>query len=267
MAYVGLEGSYLFYAARWFPFHAYAADRATSEISMTVPENWAVAGHSATPVTPVNGKDKRKTFTFVENEPVLPGSFAAGPFITRNISSAGIQIDTFVLPGSEGRAQEFAQEAAQVLQFYNSKFGPYPFGSRFVIAEVDDETLESYSGTGIAFLAHKTLTSDRTIHVEELAREIALQWWGLGVGLKSFDDAWLSQGLAQYSALMYEESQQSSPEFHETLARVIELALAFEQEASIARAPAQLNDQSPAYRSVIAYKGAYVYHMLRATIG
>ena len=29
LAYVGPEGSYLMYAARWFPFHDYAVDRAT----------------------------------------------------------------------------------------------------------------------------------------------------------------------------------------------------------------------------------------------
>src|ERR1051325_2437558 len=50
LAYVGQEGAYLFYAARWFPFHGYAADRATSEINLTVPENWLVAGHSSSPV-------------------------------------------------------------------------------------------------------------------------------------------------------------------------------------------------------------------------
>ena len=32
LAYVGPEGSYLLYASRWFPFHDYAADRATSVI-------------------------------------------------------------------------------------------------------------------------------------------------------------------------------------------------------------------------------------------
>src|SRR5436853_1244020 len=50
LAYIGTEGSYLLYAARWFPFHGYAADRATSEISITVPGNWTVAGHSSAPV-------------------------------------------------------------------------------------------------------------------------------------------------------------------------------------------------------------------------
>jgi aminopeptidase N len=267
LAYIGPEGSYLFYAARWFPFHGYAADRATSDISMTVPKGWTVAGHSANPVTPLTNKDGRVTFTFVETQPTLPGSFAAGQFIARTIKSGGMQVDIYVLPGREARVQEFGQEIAQVLQFYNGRFGQYAFGSRYVVAEVDDETLETYSGAGITFLGHKTFISDKQVPVESLAREVAYQWWGQAVGLKSFDDAWLSQGLAEYSSVLYRESRESPAEFHETLSEIIEMALAFEQEASISRAPAQLNDQSPAYRSVIFYKGAYVYHMLRSTIG
>lgn len=267
LAYVGPEGSYLFYAARWFPFHGYAADRATSDISLTVPGNWTVAGHSANPVTPVTNREGRKTFTFVETQPVLPGSFAAGQFITKTINSSGLQLDLAVMPGSEGRLQEFGQEIAQIVQFYNSRFGPFFLGSRFVVAESDDDTLDYYTGAGIMFIAHKTLISDKPLPVDDLAREVAYQWWGQAVGLKSFDYAWLSQGLAEYSSVLYRESQQSPAEFHETLSEIIELALAFEQEASISRAPAQLNDQSPAYRSVVFYKGAYVYHMLRTTIG
>jgi len=267
LAYVGPEGSYLFYASRWFPFHGYAADRATSEISFTVPGNWTVAGHSANPVVPVATKDGRKTFSFVETQPVLPGSFGAGQFITRTINSTGMQIELNVLPGSEGRIEEFGKEIAQIVQFYNSKFGPYHFGNRYVVAEVDEETLESYTGAGIAFLSHKTLVSDKALPVEDLAREVAFQWWGQAVGLKSFDDAFLAQGLAEYSAVLYRQSQESAAEFQGTLSALLEQALAFESEASISRAPSQLNDQSPAYRSVIFYKGAYVYHMLRSTIG
>ena len=268
LAYVGPEGAYLFYASRWFPFHGYASDRATSDISITVPSNWTVAGHSSNPLAPPAPlKDGRKTFNFIESQPVLPGSFAAGQLLNRTINSGGIQVDLYATIGSEGRLQELGQEVAQILQFYNQKFGPFPFGSRYVIAEVDDETLTSYSGCGIAFFQHKSVASEKSLAVGDLSREVAQQWWGLGTGLKSFDDVWLSQGLSEYSSVLYRESQQSAAEFHETLAEIIELALAFEQEASIARAPAQLNDQSPAYRSVVVYKGAYVYHMLRATIG
>ena len=37
LAYVGDKNGYLMYAARWFPFHDYAADRATSDISISLP--------------------------------------------------------------------------------------------------------------------------------------------------------------------------------------------------------------------------------------
>src|SRR4029434_1092112 len=46
LAYVGSEGSYLMYASRWFPFHDYAADRATSDITFIVPSGLQVAGTS-----------------------------------------------------------------------------------------------------------------------------------------------------------------------------------------------------------------------------
>jgi aminopeptidase N len=267
MAYVGPEGSYLFYAARWFPFHGYASDRATSEISLTVPANWTVAAHSDTPSTPITGRDGRKTFTFIERQPVLPGSLAAGQFMTRTIRSGGMEIDLNVLPGSDSHVEEFGKEIAQMVQFYNTRFGPYSFGNRYVVAEVDDDTLETYSGPGVAFFSHRMLTADRAVPIEGLAREVAYQWWGQAVGLKRFDDAWVSQGLAEYSAVLYSESQESPAEFQGTLQAILENALAFEQDSPIARAPAQLNDQSPAYRAVVFYKGAYVYHMLRGTIG
>ncbi|MDQ3753316.1 MAG: hypothetical protein M3371_01120, partial [Acidobacteriota bacterium] len=51
LAYVGEEGSYLMYAARWFPFHDYAADRATAEFTILVPTGVQVAGASDEVVT------------------------------------------------------------------------------------------------------------------------------------------------------------------------------------------------------------------------
>ena len=53
LAFIGDAGSYLFYAARWFPFHEYAADRATYEINLKVPKDIQVAGYSEQPVAAV----------------------------------------------------------------------------------------------------------------------------------------------------------------------------------------------------------------------
>jgi hypothetical protein len=50
LAYVGAEGSYLFYAARWFPFHNYVSDRASYEINLTMPQGLSLAGYSEYPI-------------------------------------------------------------------------------------------------------------------------------------------------------------------------------------------------------------------------
>ena len=44
LAYVGNREGYLMYAARWFPFHEYAADLATSDISITIRGGFQIVG-------------------------------------------------------------------------------------------------------------------------------------------------------------------------------------------------------------------------------
>ncbi|MEJ7708667.1 MAG: hypothetical protein WKF84_02140 [Pyrinomonadaceae bacterium] len=51
LAYVGSDGSYLMYAARWYPFHDYAADRATADITVIAPAGLQVAGSGDEPPT------------------------------------------------------------------------------------------------------------------------------------------------------------------------------------------------------------------------
>ena len=109
--------------------------------------------------------------------------------------------------------------------------------------------------------------TNRPLTEEKLQREIAYQWWGQSVGLKSFDDAWLSQGLAEWSAFAFRESSLTAGGLDSAQREQQERALTFEQTASIARAPGALDDQSAAYQSIVFYKGSMVFRMLRETMG
>src|SRR3989442_15478850 len=116
------------------------------------------------------------------------------------------------------------------------------------------------------FLASKFVDNARASSDERLQREVAYQWWGQSVGLKSFDDAWVSQGLAEYSAFALRESTLAGAQLDATQREEQERALTFEQTSSIVRAPAALDDQSAAYQSIVFYKGAMVFRMLRETM-
>src|SRR5262249_22445516 len=211
LAYVGTEGSYLMYASRWFPFHDYAADRATSDITLIVPQGIQVAGTSDEPVVAQSSpKEGAVRFHFVHRQPVLVGNFAAGMYINRNLHYGNYDLQLYALPGSEKRIDTYAELTGKVLEFYTKRYGTPLFGNRLVVTEIDDESLDSYSGPGIIFLSAKMFDASRPVPEEKLEREIAYQWWGQTVGLKSFDDAWLSQGLAEWSGFAYRETSLSA---------------------------------------------------------
>jgi tetratricopeptide (TPR) repeat protein len=264
LAYVGNSGSYLFYAARWFPFHEYAADRATYQITLTVPKEITAVGYSEQPVNPTPVPNNKMAFTFVSTKPALPGNYAAAQYIAKPYSFGGLSVEVYAKVGDEKSADHVAQIIGKHIEYYSSKFGAYAYGNRFIVAEVDEETLESYTGAGMLFLNPKAFA---TGNEELLAREIAYQWWGQAVGIKSFDDAWLMQGLAQFSGLMYIKDNENETRFQQAIQAELEKGLAFEQSASIRNAPKQLDDQSAAFRSVVYYKGAVVFNMLRQLMG
>jgi aminopeptidase N len=268
LAYVGTEGSYLMYASRWFPFHDYAADRATSDITFIVPSGLQVAGTSDDPVVAQPApKEGAVRYRFVHRQPVLIGNFAAGQYINKNLRYANYDLQLYAMPGSEKRLEAYAELTGRVLEFYTKRYGKPLFGNRLVVVQIDDESLDSYSGPGIIFLSSKMFDTTRPVPEEKIEREIAYQWWGQSVGLKSFDDAWLSQGLAEWSAFAFRESTMSAGALDAAQREQQERALTFEQTASIARAPSALDDQSAAYQSIVFYKGSMVFRMLRETIG
>jgi aminopeptidase N len=268
LAYVGTEGSYLMYAARWFPFHDYAADRATSDITILVPPGVQVAGSSDEPLTtPPPGKDGNLRYRFVRTKPALIGNFAAGQYITRTLRYGNYEILFFTKPGSEGRIERYGELMGKALEHYTQAYGAPDFGTRLVVAQIDDDSLDAYAAPGMHFFASRLFDPTRPVPEARLQREVAYQWWGQTVGLKSFDDAWLSQGLAEWSAFALRESASDEGALDAYQREMQERALTFEQTASIARAPAALDDQSAAFQSIIFYKGAMVFRMLRQTMG
>lgn len=262
LAYIGENEGYLMYAARWFPFHNYAADRATSEITINIPNGLRVVGASDEPVAQSGSK-----YRFVRNQPTLIGNIAYGQYVPRSIRHGNYELQFFTRAGNTELITAYGETLGKALDNYTSRFGRPEMGERFVIAEIDDESLEFYSAPGMLFVGASPFAEGRNITHERLQREAAIQWWGLTVGLKSFDDAWISQGLAEYSAFSLRESELSGARLEALRRELLEKSLTFEQTASLLRAPANLDDQSAAYKYIMYAKGAFAYKLLRDTLG
>ena len=262
LAYVGDDQGYLMYAARWFPFHNYAADFATSDITIAAPAGLQIVGFSDQPVAAAGGK-----FRFVQQKPGLVGNFAYGKYAARTLRIGDYELQFYTKPGFDNLVQDYGETLGKALEFYTKKFGNADFGKKLVVAQIDDESLDFYSSMGMLFVSSRQFEQGRAVTEERLQREAAIQWWGLTVGLKSFDDAWLSQGLAEYSAFALRESMLEGAKLDALRRELLEKSLTFEQTASLLRAPANLDDQSIAYQYIMYAKGALVFKLLRDTLG
>jgi len=188
-------------------------------------------------------------------------------------------------PDPLARLNTVAADVAACFQYYSGLFGPPPlktltvspipgtFGQGFpglvylsTLSYLDP--LERPAGLRSATL--QTFFSDLMV-----AHEVAHQWWGNVVTGKSYQDEWLMEGLAHYSALMWIEKKKGSKALEDVMADFQrELLHIGEDGQSLESAgPVTWGYRLEAARSaeafrVITYeKGAWVLHMLRKRIG
>jgi hypothetical protein len=104
-------------------------------------------------------------------------------------------------------------------------------------------------------------------------REVARQWWGYTVGWENYSDQWVTEGLANYLALVAADSEVADSHLLMTsLANYRDaLTTASASQSFPADAAGPLvygvrlnaNADPDAYSKVISGKGAWVFHMLR----
>ena len=193
-----------------FPLRIPALDYAGT---ITVPKGYTLV----TGADYANEKDTNNGKVYeLKNESETRGiAFALGKdYRSFTLQKSATTIEVDYLPGHDETARLFATYARDILREYASRFGPYP-RKRLVIVEDPNRDGTSMAADGIAFISSRFFTHrDVTLpgignRLAEfvLAHEIAHQWWGIGVGVDMNAENWLSEGLAQYSAVSYFEGK------------------------------------------------------------
>ena len=262
LAYVGPEGSYLLYPARWFPVSGYGVNRFAATMRITVPSNEMVvaSGKAQAPVRQTG----KTTYIYESSERSFPGTVIAGEYSVQPSTRIGTNIAIYMKPGREELASSYGDEAAKILGFFSEQFGPLPGGGRLTIVEIDDGTVGGYTAPGMVAIASRGFST--RVNIRLLAHEISHLWWRCLVNPASRDDVYMDEGLATYSAAMYIESASGENEFEDTMKEIQIGALTHEEVAPIGQS-GRLHEYTPEYQSIVYQKGAMVFHMLRWVLG
>jgi aminopeptidase N len=261
LAYVGTEGSYLFYAARWFPVSGYSVNRFAASMRITVPSEETVIA-SGKALAPLRQTGK-VTYIFEFDQPSFPGTVLAGKYVVQPATAVGADVALYLKPGHENLAASYGEAAAKIQAFFSDKFGGLPSG-HLALVEIEDGTVGGYAAPGVVALASRGFSTQ--VNYRLLAREISHQWWRCLVSPASPDDAFLDEGLATYSEALYVEEAAGQAAFEDRMRDIQIGALTHEDAAPIAQA-SRLHENTPEYQAVVLQKGAMVFHMLRWVLG
>ncbi|MFI5207793.1 MAG: M1 family aminopeptidase, partial [Gemmatimonadales bacterium] len=267
-------------AAEWYPHNAQGGGLATFDVTYHAPARYpliSVGEHVDSSVS-----EHVATSRWVTREPTYAVSFNLGLFENYHVQHPGAPpLDVFISEDAHRlmrRAsamnssyteqahmkENVAVDVSNSLMFYGTLFGPSPL-DHFTVTEIPYG--EGVSFPGLIHLSWSTFQNTSLDGFDEFfrAHEAAHQWWGNGVRPSSYRDAWLSEGLASYSALSYLRSERHHDDEYNRFLDQYRDDIASDLDAG----PIWIGYRaaSPSVRrgyDVMVYeKGAWVFHMLR----
>ncbi len=154
-------------------------------------------------------------YVFETTHPIKYISFLVGKLKKSEEESSPLPLKFYKSSYLRNQKKDLLQEAKEIIRFYESKFGPFPYEKLTIIKRVWP-TSGGHSPPSFIVLnemprargPRRYLNRNSPVDFTRwkgyyLAHEIAHQWWGQGLTWKSYHDHWLSEGLAQFSSLLY----------------------------------------------------------------
>jgi hypothetical protein len=268
----------------WYP-HCGSVDRATYDVTLRWPPRYDLV--SSGTLVESGKQDGYRWERRRLDQPAIAFSFVLSDFETRRQSVGGVELTVAFSRQATSRSSAAGRAAivdtlSQSLEFYQDAFGPYPL-DHLTVTVLPRRYSQSY--LGFITLTDSILTSEQLMTQSGLewmrdttiAHEVAHQWWGNLVGWWSYRDQWLSEAVANYSALLfYSRTKDGGRDFladmsagwRETLSQATPSGRTVESLGPIVLG-ARLNSSQAenGYRAIVYRKGAVVLAMLARAVG
>jgi hypothetical protein len=269
---VDKTSAYLLQPARWFPLTDYPANRYTGKFNIIVPETFTVVGTGKAdpPVMQPGigrGAQGHASYVFHCNQAGPVGTFVAGALQLKPVQTQGYSIPVYTSPAQASTAEAYGTALGNMLNYFSDTFGPLvepPNLPDITISQMPDGSVGGYSAPGLLLVSERMWTP--RVNERILSQLAAGQWWGSRVLPASAADVWLTAGLSRYAEAMFAEQSDGVAGLHHALEDFAIGALMYEEQSPISQAQ-QLQPYSASFRSVVADKGAMVFHMLRTELG
>lgn len=257
----------------WFPCFDYPGQLATSEIRVRVPKPFIAISNGELVKTEEDGEYKIYHWLQRAVHPTYLMTLAVGDFAEIRDEWHGLPVTYYVEKGREEEARRSMGKTPRMIEFFSDLFGytyPYP---KYAQVCVDDFIFGGMENTSTTLLTDRCLLDARAAldnrSTESLvAHELAHQWFGDLVVIKHWSHAWLKEGMASYSEVLWTQQEYGAEDAAYYMLNEARNYLA--EDSSRYRRPIVTHVYREAielYDRHLYEKGACVYHMIRAELG
>lgn len=257
----------------WFPCFDYPGQLATSEIRVQVPGEFLAISNGELIATEELGTDKIYHWSQKQIHPTYLMTLAVGDFAEIKDQWNNIPVNYYVEKGREASGHLSMGKTPRMIEFFSHKFGySYPY-SKYAQVCVDDFIFGGMENTSTTLLTDRCLLDERASldnrNTESLvAHELAHQWFGDLVVIKHWSHAWIKEGMASYSEVLWTAQEYGKDDAAYYL--LGEARNYLEEDSSRYRRPIVTHVYREAielYDRHLYEKGACVYHMIRTILG
>ncbi|NJM73661.1 MAG: M1 family metallopeptidase [Scytonema sp. RU_4_4] len=257
----------------WFPCFDYPGQLSTSEIRIRVPKPLIAISNGELIATEEQGDDKIYHWSQQQVHPTYLMTLAVGDFAEIRDEWNGIPVTYYVEKGREEDAKRSMGKTPQMIEFLSEKYGyPYPY-PKYAQVCVDDFIFGGMENTSATLLTERCLLDEKAAldnrNTESLVvHELAHQWFGDLVVIKHWSHAWIKEGMASYSEVLWTEHEYGTQEA--AYYRLQEARSYLAEDSTRYRRPMVTHVYREAielYDRHIYEKGSCVYHMIRAQLG
>lgn len=256
----------------WFPCFDYPNDKATSEIVATVKSGLKVASNGR--LVGVFEDAAAGTVTYHWSQELPHSTYlvflAAAPYVVVRDSYRNLPVNYWVYPGDEAKARPTYGKTSEMIAYFNKTFDfDFPWQKYDQISVPLGGGAESTSATA--------MTSRIMVSEEDepdfpaigiVSHELAHQWWGDLITLRSWGHAWLNESFGTYSDYLYFRHAMGDDEAAVNLQNKLAAYLREAHTRYIRPIVSDRYDKPGDMFDSHSYpKGAIVLHMLRSILG
>ncbi|WP_024805420.1 M1 family metallopeptidase [Nocardia sp. BMG51109] len=250
-------------AASWFPCDDHPSSKASYQISITTDTPYFAVANGA--LIRKRTKASQTTWVYEQTEPMASylATIQIGPYRQFRFDSAqedtDVPMQAVFPPRLQGTFDHDFGRQPRMMEVFQNRFGPYPFGG-YTVVVTDDELEIPIEAQGISIFGANHCDGWRGAE-RLIAHELAHQWFGNSLTVRQWRDIWLHEGFACYAEWIWSEA--SGGQSADQLARAARHTLSrCPQDLVVGDPGAELMFDDRVYK-----RGALTLHALRLDLG